>query len=158
MKTSKVLLLLACAVMGAGLYADDAKTPERPGKGFRKMGQRPDMVKILNLNDAEKKSMEEADAAMKEAAKKVREKALEEAKRLAAANWDAKLKVYKEAAARLTDAKEKARAEKMLERMEKGRGRLVERIANRILHGDRGKRPGFPGGPEGRHGKAPRAE
>ena len=62
MKTSKVLLLLACAVMGAGLYADDAKTPERPGKGFRKMGQRPDMVKILNLNDAEKKSMEEADA------------------------------------------------------------------------------------------------
>ena len=50
MKTSKVLLLLACAVMGAGLYADEAKTPERPGKGFRKMGPRPDMVKTAQAN------------------------------------------------------------------------------------------------------------
>ena len=67
MKTTKWMMLLACAVIGAGLYAEDQK-PERPGKGRRwHGGQRMDMSAFLGLNEAEQKAAAEAENALKEA-------------------------------------------------------------------------------------------
>ncbi|MBR2642849.1 MAG: hypothetical protein IKD46_06935 [Lentisphaeria bacterium] len=153
MKSSKYLLLLACAMLGTGLYAEEeAKAPARPEKAphARRM-QRPDMAKMFLLNDAEKKIVADADTAYQEAMKKIREQAIAEAKKSAAAQFDAKLKVYKEATARITDEKAQKRAEKILERMEANRERLIERSARMTIGPGRNKAFGRrPGGPEGR--------
>ncbi len=149
MKASKWMMLLACAVIGTGLCADDQK-PERPAKrpGGNRMGMRMDMSQILGLNEAEQKSLADAETALKEAVQKIREKALEDTKKVVGESFDAKLKAYKEAVARMTDEKAKARSEKMIARMEENRDRIVERLAARMLAPERGRRPGF-GGPEG---------
>lgn len=151
MKTAKWMMLLACAVIGTGLYAEDQKPERRPGK---RPGMRPDISALLGLNKAEKKAEAEAEAAVKEAVKKIRDKALEDAKKVVGENFDAKLKTYKEAVARMTDAEQKARAGRMLARMEANRDRLVTRIATQMMTPERGRRPGF-GGPDGRRPMMP---
>ena len=152
MKTAKWMMLLACAVIGTGLYAEDQK-PARPGKRPAP-GPRLNIAEILGLSEEEQKATDAAEAAVKDAVKKIREKALEDAKKVVGESFDSKMKAYKEAVARMTDEARKARAGKMLARMEENRDRIVTRLATQLLTPDRGRRPGF-GGPEGRRPMMP---
>lgn len=158
MKTTKWMMLLACAVIGAGLYAEDQKQ-ERPGKGRRwHGGQRMDMSAFLGLNEAEQKAAAEAENALKEAVKKIREKALEDAKKIVGENFDARMKTYKGAVSRMTDEKAKARLEKMIARMEENRDRIVARLAARMMAPERSGRPDFKGPGAGGRPMPPRPE
>ena len=94
-----------------------------------------------------------ADAAVKEAVKKIRENALEEAKKIVGERFDAQMKAYKEAVARMKDEKQKNRAGRMIARMEENRDRIVTGRAAMMLMPE-GRRPGF-GGPEGRRPMMP---
>ena len=152
MKTAKWMMLLACAAIGAGLYAEDQKPERRPGRRPGP-GPRMDYSAIFELNEEEKKAAETADAAVKEAVKKIRENALEEAKKIVGERFDAQMKAYKEAVARMKDEKQKNRAGRMIARMEENRDRIVTGRAAMMLMPE-GRRPGF-GGPEGRRPMMP---
>lgn len=138
MDSIKYLLLLACAAWGAGLYAEESAHTQRPRPKMK-----PDFTQILQLSDAEKKTVTDAEAAANDAIQKIRKQAKDDAEKKAAASFDVKLKVYKKAADRLTDAQAKEKALQMLIHLEANRQTIIKRTAARILNPPQGKRPAF---------------
>ena len=170
MSTSKIAMLMAAALIGAGICAaepadapcadkptapkaEDAKSAPRGGRRGP-MANKERMAQIFQLNDEEKAALEKDSAALKEQAKEIRAKAMADIKALVEKSFDERVKTMKAAAARLTDEKAKAKAEKIIEMMEKSRDRQTEMQTRRLLAGDRpmmrGGRRGF-GGEKGEH-------
>ena len=171
MSMSKIAMMMAAALIGAGLCAADApegkgpagdKPAMRGGRGGRGGNMDQRMQEMFQLTDAEKEAVKAADETVKTEAKKIREKAEADMKKFIADAFDAKLKTYKEAAARLTDEKAKKRAERMIEMMENNRERAIEFGAKRAFMPERprGMGPGRGGmGPQGKQGpRGPRGD
>ena len=125
MSMNKIAMLMAAALVGAGLLAAepaDAPNPEG-GKPAMRGGRRgPGMTKrmqqLFQLNDEEQAALKASDDAAKEQVKAIREKAQAEIKAILGKAFDDRIKTLKAAAARLTDEKAKNKAEKMIEMME----------------------------------------
>ena len=168
MSMSKITMLMAAALVGAGLCAAepaDAPKPEggKPAmRGKRGPGGPGSMMERMQqtfqLNDEEKAALKTSDDAVKEQAKAIREKAQAEIKAAIEKAFDERIKTLKTAAARLTDDKAKARAEKMIEMMEQRRDQMTDMQAKRLLAGDRPMfgRGGRRGGPDGDGPRGPR--
>ncbi len=155
MKSSRFFLMIGTMLLGVGVFA--AEMDGGPGRGpegrrGRRPGRRPDIIKILQLNEQETAAVKKTDETFQTECKTIRDKAQADAQKSAAAAFDTNLKLYKEAAARLTDKAAKEKAEKMLAGMEKNRERFIEMQARRALMPERnmmrGPRPEGPR-PEG---------
>ena len=181
MSMSKITMLMAAALVGAGLCAAepaDAPKPEggKPAmRGKRGPGGPGSMMERMQqtfqLNDEEKAALKTSDDAVKEQIKPtrekmqadikaIREKAQAEIKPILEKAFDERLKTLKTAADRLTDEKAKTRAGKMIEMMEQRRDQMLDMQAKRLLAGDRqafggGRRGPRPDGdgPRGPHGE-----
>ncbi|MBQ7208555.1 MAG: hypothetical protein IJS01_12225 [Lentisphaeria bacterium] len=150
MSMSKIAMLMAAALVGAGLCAaDPADAPKHEGgkpamRGGRRGPGGPGMMERMNqafqLNDEEKAALKASDDETKTQIKAVREKAQAEIKTILGKAFDERIKTLKAAAGRLTDKKDRAKAEKMLEMMEQRRDQMLDMQAKRLLAGDR---PGF---------------
>ena len=171
MSMSKITMLMAAALVGAGLCAAEPADAPKPegGKPAMRGGRRGPggpgsmmerMQQTFQLNDEEKAALKASDDAVKEQAKAIREKAQAEIKAALEKAFDERIKTLKTAAARLTDDKAKARAEKMIEMMEQRRDQMSDMQAKRLLAGDRPMfgRGGRRGGPDGDGPRGPHGE
>ena len=162
MNMSKIAMLAAAALVGAGICAAEPADAPKPESGKPAMrGGRRGMMQAFQLTAEEKAALKASDDAVKTQAKAIREKARAEIKALLEKSFDEQLRTLKTAAARLTDKEAKAKAEKALERMEGNRDRLLDMKAARLLAGDRpmfgGRRGPRPEGdaPRGPRGPQP---
>ena len=166
MSMSKIAMLMAAALVGAGICAAEPADAPKPegGKPAMRGGRRGPqgnmmerMQQVFQLNDEEKAALKASDDAVKEQIKPVREKMQAEIKAIREKmqaeikpilekTFDERLKTLKAAADRLTDEKAKNRAGKMIEMMEQRRDQMLEMQAKRLLGGDR---PAFGGGHRG---------
>ena len=164
MSINKITMFMAAALVGAGLFAAepaDAPKPEggkpamrgeRRGHGGQGQGMQR-IMQIFQLNDEEKAALEKDVDATKAQVKAIREKAQADVKAIVEKSFDERLKTLKAAAARLTDEKAKAKAEKMIEMMEQRRDRQIEMQTKRLMSGER---PPMREG--GRRGPRPQAD
>jgi len=159
MKANRVFLMISALLLGLGVFAAEGDAPRRgpEGRGGRGFGKRMDYASALQLNEEEKAAVQKNNESVRTACKSLREKLMEEAKKNATVAFEANLKVYKTAAARLTDEEAKAKAEKMISRMETNKDRFIELEANRALMPERSgmRGPRQEGARRGQRGPRP---